>query len=226
MSINSPLSRTALSHAVRVVVHPPERGPRRSSVPAQAGPCCCSCCCCCLHTLGGLIGAAVASNLAGPPRRSADLPLPHAWEGADLDLSSWTGARRQQEAVTRRAPAPPNPPDEAAESLKPNRPVTLHAFGPSAVSLFWRTLLLLAVAGVTFSTIKIGSEGFAVGLWFLVLILPAVQLGAAILVALILAVSRRPDKRYQLLQIVRIALGVMVGAGAGLMLMVALGFLL
>jgi hypothetical protein len=38
--------------------HPPER--RRRSVTLAAHGCCC-CCCCCLHSLGSLIGSAVAS---------------------------------------------------------------------------------------------------------------------------------------------------------------------
>src|SRR5438105_3692403 len=39
-------------------VHPPER--RRRSV-IVASPSCCCCCCCCLHTVGGLVGAGIAS---------------------------------------------------------------------------------------------------------------------------------------------------------------------
>ena len=40
--------------------HPPERRANRGVVVACTGSCCC-CCCCCLHTLGGIVGAAVAS---------------------------------------------------------------------------------------------------------------------------------------------------------------------
>ena len=43
--------------------HPPER--RRRSVTLAAHGCCC-CCCCCLHSLGSLIGSAVASAKAPP----------------------------------------------------------------------------------------------------------------------------------------------------------------
>jgi hypothetical protein len=39
------------------LAHPPER--RRRSIIVTGCGCCC-CCCCCLHTLGGVIGAAVA----------------------------------------------------------------------------------------------------------------------------------------------------------------------
>ena len=40
--------------------HPPERRENRGVIVACTGSCCC-CCCCCLHTLGGIVGAAVAS---------------------------------------------------------------------------------------------------------------------------------------------------------------------
>ena len=39
--------------------HPPERRENRGVIVACTGSCCC--CCCCLHTLGGIVGAAVAS---------------------------------------------------------------------------------------------------------------------------------------------------------------------
>src|SRR5262245_37793029 len=43
---------------IRFEAHPPERKRRPQSVVVACG--CCCCCCCCLHTLGGVIGAAVA----------------------------------------------------------------------------------------------------------------------------------------------------------------------
>ena len=42
---------------VRLQTHPPERRRRHGHVAA----CCCCSCCCCLHSVGGLIGAAVVS---------------------------------------------------------------------------------------------------------------------------------------------------------------------
>lgn len=44
--------------------HPPER--RHRGVTLAASGCCCCCCCCCLHSLGSLIGSAVASDKAPP----------------------------------------------------------------------------------------------------------------------------------------------------------------
>lgn len=41
--------------------HPPERRASRGIVLACPGSCCC--CCCCLHSLGGIIGAAMADKI-------------------------------------------------------------------------------------------------------------------------------------------------------------------
>ncbi len=49
---------------MKLHAHPPER--RRRGVVLAAHGCCC-CCCCCLHTLGGLIGAAVEGSKASAP---------------------------------------------------------------------------------------------------------------------------------------------------------------
>lgn len=43
---------------VSIVAHPPERR-RRPGTVAACG--CCCCCCCCLHSLGGIVGAAMGS---------------------------------------------------------------------------------------------------------------------------------------------------------------------
>jgi|GEM_PF-2885654 len=45
--------------ALKFDVHPPERRRKTGGVIV---PGCCCCCCCCLHTLGGLIGAAIAPS--------------------------------------------------------------------------------------------------------------------------------------------------------------------
>lgn len=42
---------------VQLESHPPERRRRPPTVTLM---CCCSCCCCCLHTVGGIIGSALA----------------------------------------------------------------------------------------------------------------------------------------------------------------------
>lgn len=61
--------------------HPPERGARSGNRVALYVISGCSCCCCCLHSLGGLIGVAVAGNYRAEnaeahlsPIRSKPLP--------------------------------------------------------------------------------------------------------------------------------------------------------
>jgi hypothetical protein len=69
-------ARRTAEGSITVVVHPPERRRPRSTIPALAGDCaCCSCCCCCLHSLGALIGAAVAPTWGSSdtmPRQHGD----------------------------------------------------------------------------------------------------------------------------------------------------------
>jgi hypothetical protein len=168
----------------------------------------------------------VAASLSGiRPESPSDLPQTHPWDEVKLDLSTWATARREQEAVTPRVPGPPSPSAESVRSLEGNRGVTLPASGPSAVSLFWWTLLILVICGIMLGFIKEGPNGLVFGLIIIVMVLPGLQLGAAIVAALIMAVSNRPDKSYQLRQIGKIVLGVMVGAGAGILALVVLFFL-
>jgi hypothetical protein len=92
------------------------------------------------------------------------------------------------------------------------------------VSLFWWTLLVLVICGMVLGFIKEGPNGLVFGLIIIVMVLPGLQLGAAIVAALILAVSTRPDKSFQLRQISKIVLGVVLGTIAGILAMVALCF--
>jgi len=59
--------------------HPPERR-RRSTETLMCG--CCCCCCCCLHTVGGIIGAAVAPAFGKKSR----LPI-HYYYDEEFDIS-------------------------------------------------------------------------------------------------------------------------------------------
>jgi hypothetical protein len=60
----------------------------------------------------------------------------------------------------------------------------------------------------------------------IVLILPALQLGSALLTALTLATSSRTDKGYQFRQLGKIVLGVVVGTVLGILIMVGIGLVL
>ena len=71
MSLNN---KTSLDSSDLIQRHPPERGNRNAKHVVIF--CGCSCCCCCLHTLGGMIGAAVAGNYRAVPDEPVDSPTP------------------------------------------------------------------------------------------------------------------------------------------------------
>lgn len=77
----SPASKEPLPSKV-VEAHPPERGVRPNQ-PVILYSCCC-CCCCCLHTLGGVIGAAVAGSKSNYRADDSDSP------GMDVPASPWS----------------------------------------------------------------------------------------------------------------------------------------
>jgi hypothetical protein len=97
------------------------------------------------------------------------------------------------------------------------------------VKLFWWTLLLLmgVVPLLVLGWTSRGS-GFThqlpsaiyIGVIIILFVLPGLQLGAALVTALILAVSPRPDKGYQFRQLGKIVLGVVVGTLLGVLVMV------
>jgi hypothetical protein len=105
------------------------------------------------------------------------------------------------------------------------------------VKVFWHTLLVLV--GIFFlvtlcfmssgGRIHLGSRilsGFLFGAFILLLVFPAVQIGAALIAALILALSPYPDKGFQLWQLLKIFLGIVVGTGLGILIMAGFFFLL
>lgn len=210
--------------AVTLIAHPPERRQRRARVPAQAGHCC-SCCCCCLHSLGALIGAAVAPALGGP-RPDLYLPLTDYWDEEDFDRPA-SLASRDREAVMTDALSPLPPPAEAdlvRERHERNLGIALPALGFSAVSLFWWILLILVIGGLVLSTMGGRGEGLLVGGVIMLLVFPGLQLAAAAFTALILGVSYRPDKGHQFRQLGKIVLGMVAGTVLGILLMVGIYF--
>jgi hypothetical protein len=207
--------------AVTLVVHPPERGRRRAGVPAQAGPGCTCCCCCCLHSVGSLIGAAVAPNLG---RQRAYLALIEQWEEEELPSPEALPDADRDAITTERPPAPPAA-APASDAPFARRDIVLPHVGPSAVKLFWWSLLVLLVLALVALVVHSGTEGLVVGGIVILLVLPAGQLLAAIVAAAILAATDRVDKRYQYWQLAKIAAGVVVGTVVGILLMVGIYFL-
>jgi hypothetical protein len=95
----------------------------------------------------------------------------------------------------------------------------------SAVRLFWQALLVLSVLGALLSIAGGPSGPMAAG-FIILLALPLVQLGAAVVTALILAMSEFPDKSYQFRQLGKIVLGLVVGTVLGILAMVLVGMAL
>ncbi|HEY7426413.1 MAG TPA: hypothetical protein VH682_19425 [Gemmataceae bacterium] len=211
---------------VTLIIHPPDKRRGHLSVPAQAGPCCCTCCCCCLHSLGGIIGAAVAPNMGSAAKPSGskanwDLLLAHYWE--EIEEPGPLGPAREgitatREGITAGAPAAP------AEPRPVQQPIVLPGRGLSAVSLFWWISLILGFGVVLWFSVSASRGGLLLGAFILVIFLPAVQLGAALLTAIILAVSAGPHKSYQFQQLGKIGCGVVVGTVVGVLVMVVLGW--
>src|SRR5579859_2882168 len=102
-----------------------------------------------------------------------------------------------------------------------SRPVKLPAEsepvgGPTAVSVFWWTTLILVVGLSVYFAVQTGdATGLLIGLFLSLMALPVMQLVAAGVAAIFAAASKRPDHVRQLRQAGKIALGVLIGSIAG-----------
>jgi tetrahydromethanopterin S-methyltransferase subunit B len=183
---------------VVIVAHPPERRRQRSGAPAQAGQCCC-CCCCCLHTLGGLIGSAVAPTVGAARRSEAQ----RSAEAADYADDYWDPRR-----------TPPPGPERA---------------GLSAVALYWLTTAALCVIGTSIAALLAAAgDGSELVVWgfLLLMFFPALQLIAAIPPAGYFLFTRRPDRGFEFMQLARILIGLVVGTMIGIAIMALIGIVL
>lgn len=199
-------SRDLAVSPIVFVAHLPERGYARSAVPAQAGGCCCCCCCCCLHTLGGLIGAAVAPAWGGR-RRYRDQE--------EQDYDDFRSSANARYSFDR---------DEEVE-VQSRR-------GPSAVLTFWLSLVALVVLGLIIGPLwgitqnggpNGGQNGFFIAVFLIVMGLPLLQLAAAAVSAIILASFNGMNRGNEFRRLGKISLGAIVGTVAGLLIMVVLG---
>jgi hypothetical protein len=215
--------------SITIVSHRPERRQVRPRVPALAGPCCCSCCCCCLHTVGGIIGAALAPQLGRKPARPLPFPPPSDAKDDFKSRSLLQAPPDDSQSVTDNRWATtdqasgnlPLPNDE--EPIQPSSASPQGIAQParrSAVALFWWSLLCLVIVSIFLSRFS-GRvpPAIEVVLFMGVIVFPALQLGAAVVTAGILAVSTRTDKGYQFLQLGKIVAGVILGSLVGLLVM-------
>lgn len=105
--------------------------------------------------------------------------------------------------------------------------------GPSAVRIYWLSVLILGslvMAGGGVMALANGRGDLTGGLlgavFVIIMLLPALLLLAALVTAVVLGVSTRPDKAREFGQLGRIAVGVFIGALAGTAPMVGLYLLL
>jgi hypothetical protein len=105
--------------------------------------------------------------------------------------------------------------------------------GPSAVRIFWLSVLILGsmvMAGGGLIALANGPGDFAGGLlgagFVIIMLLPALLLLAALVTAVVLGVSTRPDKAREFGQLGRIAAGVLIGTLIGTAPMLCLFFVL
>jgi hypothetical protein len=205
-------------HPVSFESHQAERR-RRGSLTLGSNTCCC--CCCCLHSVGALIGAAVAPSIGSgrPPSL-----LYYDEEEASLapTLPPATGVKTVESAIQAGHPRP----TVRLEGDEDRPSMSLPAGNRgSAVALFWWLLVALSVVGLLWGVqTGIGGPGgwktgVGIALLILALTLPAVQLGSAFLVLFVLLFSRRIDRPYRLKQLGKITLGTILGTLAGVLLM-------
>jgi hypothetical protein len=183
---------------ISLTSHPPERDRRFRRQPAQAGGCCCSCCCCCcLHSIGGIVGALVGASFFTRKKK------PH-WEEnvpGHPPRETWVSLDESEDLQSQ---------DGYAYSPKKK--------SPSAVAIFWWTVLILFILSGIFSL-----GGIAVDGWFgAILIFPAIELVAVLIALGIVGAVAGPDMRTHLRELGGIALGIFLGAGIGILIMLPL----
>ena len=186
---------------IHIEAHPPERGRRRGEV-VLCG-CCCCCCCCCLHTIGSVVGAAIAPAFGS--KRPSSIQAKYRLLVEEYDFND-------------------------DESAIPSPEILARKRGLSAIAVYWVVVLLLSVLAAG-GTVYLGmsssrsSDNFFIALVLLVLGFPVLQLVASLLTALVMVASTQSDKWRQLLQVGKITLGTLIGTVLGIVSMVGIAFL-
>jgi hypothetical protein len=169
--------------------------------------------------------------LGGGPEPRSYLSLTHYWDEEVDKPHRWTTQAPDRQAITRdrdavtaqAVPTPAAPGDSFRPSGDEPR-IALPKSSLSAVSLFWWTFLVLTAVGLLVAIGYLRGDRLALvgGVIIILLILPGLQLGAALLTAIILAVTAHPNKGYQFWQLGKIVLGVVIGTLIGLGVMWAM----
>jgi len=178
---------------LKLTKHPPERRRPSGSVVLPCG--CCCCCCCCLHTLGGVLGAAIAPSF-GSTRNNFP-----------------TRYRLLVEEYEFEDDAEPF----AAAALPIRKPRAV-----SGVALYWWIVLGFVGLAMLYGAAAGSGGSVGVAVLGLALGLPVLQILASFLAALVLVATTRDDKKYQLVQVGKITLGTVLGTVAGILAMVGI----
>jgi len=89
--------------------------------------------------------------------------------------------------------------------------------------VFWLLSLVAVVLGALWgATLGDGPGRFIVGIIVVLLVFPALQLVCAIITAIWLGLSSRPDKAFQFKQLGKVTAGLFLGTLAGILVMVGL----
>jgi len=86
--------------------------------------------------------------------------------------------------------------------------------------VFWLLSLVAVVLGALWGATL--GDTFIVGIIIVLLVFPAVQLVCAIITAIWLGLSSRPDKAFQFKQLGKVTAGLFLGTLAGILVMVGL----
>jgi hypothetical protein len=172
--------------------HPPERR-RRQTVTLPCG--CCCCCCCCLHTLGGLIGAAIGSNVAS---RTPPPPYPgYLYEGEEGELIP----PRRRYALS---------------------PAALYWIILAVLVNITFLLCFLGFGTEPFDPSRL--EGLGAAILILAIFLPAVQLVASVIAMLVAGLTDRPNAAARIWAVGKITLGTLIGTAIGIGIMFVICF--
>jgi hypothetical protein len=127
---------------------------------------------------------------------------------------------RGRDAVTAQGePSPAVPAEPFRASDDDDRNIARPTSSLSAVKVFWWTVLGLVIAGLVLS-VAYHREGLVVGGIIILLVLPAIQLGAALITAVVLlALVPGVNQGYQFRQLGKIVLGLFVGTILGSLVM-------
>jgi hypothetical protein len=158
---------------------------------------------------------------------------PEAWAVPlrDPDAIAPGSPTTEPDAIT---PGPPNtepdtiasgpPTTESSELYRASRPlrsILLRESGPRAVNVFWGTLAVFIVLVIAWSLAS-GPNGLGAGFFMLILFLPGLQLAAAVVTGIILAVCPGTEKGYEFGQLGKIVVGLVLGTIVGVGLMYAM----